>query len=257
MKKLLLLGNLGWILVLSLFLTKCNDKKPDTGPSLTSCNDVKGVTGMDATFFLKGLARYRALQLSASNDKIRPHTNENFQDSRSCWYSLDTLKKFMCLIERYARMDPDFDPSTSDLGIRFYYATYPATEQQTMLLKIDSATPPKVIPVSVGLHHTLFMVPTHHDKESDLDLDVFQPMTVRGSEIVAPDNKISPATLYHPDWQVMMKSASSRLLIMGQTIGFPSSKNQGSACPPNCPTDAATTLSRVDLLFPDDPSLIQ
>jgi len=257
MKKLLLLGNLGWILVLSLFLTKCNDKKPDTGPSLTSCNDVKGVTGMDATFFLKGLARYRALQLSASNDKLRPLTNENFQDSRSCWYSLDTLRKFMCLIEKYARMDSAFDPSTSDLGIRFYYATYPVTEQQTMLLKIDSATPPKVIPVSVGLHHTLFMVPTHHDKESDLDLDVFQPMTVRGSEIVAPANKISPATLYHPDWQVMMKSASARLLIMGQTIGFPSSKNQGSACPPNCPTDAATTLSRADQLFPDDPSLIQ
>lgn len=255
MKKLLLLGNLGWILVLSLVLTKCNDKKTDTGASLTGCNAVKSVTGMDAAFFLKGLARYRTFQLSASNDKLRPLTNENFQDARSCWYSLDTLRNFMCLIERYARMDPDFDPATSDLGIRFYYATYPDNEQQSMLLKMGSA-PRKAINVSVGLHHTLFMVPTHHDKESDLDLDVFQPITFRGSEIVPPSNKISPSTLYHPDWQAMMKSASTPLLIMGETVGFPSSKNQGSLCPPNCPTDAGTTLNRTDQLFPDDPSLI-
>jgi hypothetical protein len=255
MKKLLLLGNLGWMLVLTLVLTKCNDTKPDTSPSLTNCNDVKGVTGMNASFFLKGLARYRAFQLSASNDKLRPLTNPNFEDSRSCWYSIDTLKKFMCLIERYAQMDPDFDPATSDLGIRFYYATYPDTEQQTMLLKTGPNFLSKVINVSVGLHHTLFMVPTHHDKESDLDLDVFQPMTLRGSEIVAPDKKINPATLYHPDWQAMMKSASTPLLILGKTVSTPSSKNQGYLCPPCGGIDAATTLSKADQLFPDDPSL--
>jgi hypothetical protein len=254
MKKLLLLGNLGWVLVLTLALTKCNDKKPDTGPSLTSCNDVKGVTGMDPAFFQRGLARYRMLQLSAGNDKLRTVTNAGFEDSRSCWYSIDTLKKFMCLIERYARMDPGFDPATSDLGIRFYYATYPDTEQQPMLLKTGPTVPPKLINVSVGLHHTLFMVPTHHDKETDLDLDVFQPMTVRGSEIVAPSKNINPATLYHPEWEAL-KSAATPLLIMGQTISSPSSKNQGSLCPPGCVTDAATTLSMVDQI-PDGPSLI-
>lgn len=252
MKKLLLLGNLGWLLVLTLAITKCNSDKPGATPTLTSCNDVTGVTGMTPDFFLQGLARYRELQLSADNAKIRPLTTPDFEDARSCWYSIDTLKKFMCLIEKYAALDPKYDPANSDLGIRFYYATYPTTEQQPFLLKLGANVPPSVKQINVGFHHTLFMVPTHHDKESDINLDVFQPIQVRGSEIIMPDKKVNAATLYTPDWESYMKSgAATKLLILGKTSeSTPSSKNQGSVCPPVCAGTAAATTGSADNLYP-------
>jgi hypothetical protein len=247
MKKILFLSNLVWILITTLMITHATRQpgKALASPEQTPPpNCIPGqVNGMNANFFLKGLARYRKYQLSAINEKLSsdPLINRKFEDARSCWYSIDTLKKFICLIEQNANKN-GWDPATSDLGIRFYYAAYSDTEHQTIPLKVGPIFRPAE--VNVGMHHTLFMVPTHHVNETNLEEDLYLKL----ARDAPRENK---KLIIYPPWETYMKSPQLKLLILGQPVNTVSSKNQGMLCPPNCPTDAESTLNRADALTID------
>lgn len=242
MKKILLFGNLGWMLVLMLGLTKCNNELPSSGTT-TLPENCTGVTGMEANSFLEGLARYKKNQLSAINDRLSSTMNNRFEDARSCWYSIDKLKKFICLIEENSK--PFFgDKGLPNLGIRFYYATYPNIEQQEV---VQANGVKENVPV--GMHHTLFMVPTAYNRETDVNVDLFLPINFR-SGISNPNDT---ALLALPKLEGYLKT-STTLLVLGKeknTILGPSVTNQGMLCPPTCPFSAAITLNMADALILD------
>ena len=85
-------------------------------------------------------------------------------DSRSVWYSLDTLKMFINTIEtRSCGANPKLK-----LGIRMYFAEYP-TETATLLNNN--------IPEEYGGMHTLLLIPTYRDPVKGINID-FDPNSI-------------------------------------------------------------------------------
>lgn len=80
------------------------------------------------------------------------NTTLGIEDAYSIWFDLPKLKNFIATIEAEAtKVNPA--TSTEDLGIRFYYATYPKAENWSIM---DSHP----VPVAYAEKHTLVMIPT-------------------------------------------------------------------------------------------------
>jgi len=95
---------------------------------------------------------YRKNQLSYINE------NMAMNDAHSVWFDIPTLKNFIAEIESEAqKIDPQVQDS--ELGIRFYYASY-------------SENPPSTISADYAKMHTIIMIPTK--KQNDLNYD-FNP----------------------------------------------------------------------------------
>ncbi|CAI8934665.1 hypothetical protein [Chryseobacterium sp. IT-36CA2] len=89
---------------------------------------------------------YRQNHLNAINTAL------GIDDAHSIWFDLPKLKNFIAKIEEEAaKVNPD--TSAEDLGIRFYYATYPKQENWSVM---DSHP----VPVEYAGRHTLVMIPT-------------------------------------------------------------------------------------------------
>ncbi|MEZ2445940.1 hypothetical protein AB6805_29700 [Chitinophaga sp. RCC_12] len=85
----------------------------------------------------------------------------NREDTHSIWFDLETIKNFIWKIEAAAcRSNCDMK-----LGIRIYYGKYP--DSSTMKTKNDF----KELPADYGEKHTLFMVPTFAEGDSQVDFD--------------------------------------------------------------------------------------
>ncbi|TZF92546.1 hypothetical protein FW781_21155 [Chryseobacterium panacisoli] len=108
---------------------------------------------------------YRQNHLSAINNAL------GIEDAHSIWFDLPKLKNFIAKIEEEAaKVNPT--ASEEDLGIRFYYATYPKTENWSMM---DSHP----VPIEYAGRHTLVMVPTLKKADEtgeliDYDFNPFQ-----------------------------------------------------------------------------------
>jgi hypothetical protein len=79
--------------------------------------------------------------------------NLNIDDARTIWFSLDELKKFIWNIEYHTLKTTD-KVSTSQLGVRIYYAQNPSKEE------IETNIHLKNFKIDYASRHTLFMVPT-------------------------------------------------------------------------------------------------
>ncbi|MDH5036605.1 MULTISPECIES: hypothetical protein [Chryseobacterium] len=108
---------------------------------------------------------YRQNHLSAINNTL------GIQDAHSIWFDLPKLKNFIAKIEEEAAK---VDPATSegDLGIRFYYASYPKQENWSIM---DSHP----VPEEYAEKHTLVMIPTLKKADEageliDYDFNPFQ-----------------------------------------------------------------------------------
>ncbi|WP_137905315.1 hypothetical protein [Chryseobacterium sp. 2VB] len=89
---------------------------------------------------------YRQNHLNAINTAL------GIQDAHSIWFDLPKLKSFIAKIEEEAtKVNPA--ASSEDLGIRFYYATYPKQENWSIM---DSHP----VPTEYAGRHTLVMIPT-------------------------------------------------------------------------------------------------
>ncbi|PTT38279.1 hypothetical protein DBR28_08765 [Chryseobacterium sp. HMWF028] len=108
---------------------------------------------------------YRQNHLSAINTAL------GIQDAHSIWFDLPKLKNFIAKIEEEATK---VNPATSeeDLGIRFYYASYPKTENWNIM-----ASHP--VPQEYAEKHTLVLIPTmkktnENGETYDSDFNNFQ-----------------------------------------------------------------------------------
>ncbi|RLJ23052.1 hypothetical protein CLU97_4630 [Chryseobacterium sp. 7] len=103
--------------------------------------------GMMSNTLIQALIdNYRQNHLTAINTAL------GIQDAQSIWFDLPKLKNFIAKIEEEAaKVNPD--TPAEDLGIRFYYATYPKQENWSIM---DSHP----VPVEYAGRHTLVIIPT-------------------------------------------------------------------------------------------------
>ena len=201
--------------------------------------------GLTVDEFMEGVARYKNTHAKLVNADPYMQSNK-LEASRSCWYSIDTLKKFICLIEQYSKK---VDVKPEDLGIRFYYAVYPSTG-----------------PVLNGSNykslHTLFMVPTVTGADSipvDFDprysagvreggKDATQDSGKQDSKQSTDNPKYRYYTITQLDKNVKLLMLESETAASATTTGM--AKNQGQLCPPTCNGSSSNTLQQADASHP-------
>lgn len=244
MKKVMLTSNAGWIIAVVLFIgyiPGCLDGSSNS-KEFKSCADCSNdnFSGLNYGELTNGISNYKKYQWPIINDSMNKllGAGGNYQDARSCWYSLASLKHFMCLVEKYSvRAGLD----TSNLGIRFYYATYGDS-----VFRGNSADPDfkkQYGPYDYSFHHTLFMVPTNRQHNLDIDFDPKLTLKARFpgitfEEIMSPKFKKSlgkndTAIIYLQQKQIL--PAGTPMLVYGKfDISDPGGQNQGKLCPPTC-----------------------
>lgn len=150
MKKILITTNL---LTLSILFIAWNgtNSLPDMGKQKKGC-ETKGHTFAE---FEDVVDRYTTERWAIINKQFstngpnpnrtgnvgNPRSTNNFSDARSIWFSLDSLKQFICTIEKYTALMGTKKPDT--LGIRLYYGVYQPDR------------------VKFPFKHTIFLVPTY------------------------------------------------------------------------------------------------
>ncbi len=163
MKKLLLAGNL--VLMSVLWFQSCKNSqtvKPDaTAACNTICSDYsnKTYTGIDAGLVTKMIGNYKTGHYNAFVNNTRP------VDARSIWFSLDRLKQFIYEIEKNTCKKGC--NTTDSLGLRVYFAEYPAAQEEWNRY-------PQLVNELPGIYrgkHTLLMVPTIRMAGINTDFD--------------------------------------------------------------------------------------
>jgi hypothetical protein len=160
--------------------------------------------------------------LTVSNDKDTGVTL--VEDSKSVWFSLDRLKKFLWHIEKQ-----NCENSCQDtLGLRIYFGKYPDLNNLTdkNLLGLED------VPKEYSNHHTLFMVPTYRNKDG-YDYDFYPG----GEGCRTPINK-SPL-MERKDFgeTIVTFHAPTPYIVRLDGMGTSSNaQNHGNLIPPNDPT---------------------
>jgi hypothetical protein len=164
----------------------------------------------------------------------------NSTDARCIWFSLETIKQFICTIEKNnARLN---DPA-QNLGIRFYYAVYESDYAKDPLKRN---------------RHTLFMVPTYSNGSgAEIDFDPRATAdrqndpgfskTYQGGKVTYVNllNENKPGNfLMLAEGQSNPNKRSSNLVTSTTSTTSSMVKNNGEICPTNCPT--LNTLSEID-----------
>lgn len=172
MKKLLLISNFLFLAVILFMACNDNGKKAvdikDANPASAAGADKNPAPRSNypaPTEKLTGLLDDNLAELMSDlykRDKNKSYvtgTNNEKEDARSIWFSLDKLKLFI------AKIEASVSGATCEheLGIRIYYAKYPA----------DFSAFPSLAGLNPSLAgmHTVFMTPTFNNGKRDVDFD--------------------------------------------------------------------------------------
>lgn len=115
---------------------------------------------------------YRANQLAYTKS-----SRLAMDDSYSIWFDLDTIKKFIYHIEKGVEQNAAAG-TTNQLGLRFYYASYPEKSKWSDPAYADLSgfvSDPKK--QQYEMKHTLVLLPTIHVAGEELDFNPFNPAT--------------------------------------------------------------------------------
>lgn len=229
MKKILIVTN---VLTLSLLFIAWKNKTPESGipdrpqPCCTY-NDMLGEKLSDFKLVVK---RYKEFALPAINARVnevwldRGAETPNFKDTRCIWFSMDSIKQFICTIERYSAK---LNLQTSNLGIRMYYGQY------------DISHP------HYPDQHTIFMMPTFSLSKTGPAIDFDPRYNVQKGWGVPPSGPKG------------IKSFAGGLVIVSPPFGYrftilsaapynPAIRNSGELCPPNCVPAPDNTFDLTD-----------
>jgi hypothetical protein len=190
-----------------------------------SCSDCRRTETYGHTMeeFLEVTREYREKRWKLINAQLPGMTDKKDSvDSRAIWFSLDSLKKFICTIEKYSEQ---LHIKPENLGIRMYYAVYKKNPDFQNL-------------------HTLFMVPTITANNENAVPQDFDPRSsvLDRNEIKSRDSLITFVDLARYPTKVALifsREAEASGLI----------KNNGGLCPPKCPPPT-NTLNAIDSDLP-------
>lgn len=205
------------------------------------------------------VARYRGTHMKDITADMRAHTYQK-EPSRSCTYTFDTLKKFMCLVETYSKM-AGIEPK--DLAIRFVYGVYPKKEP--------------LYGEQYGSLHTLFMIPAVFQPSTGAFVEFDPELTAHRPKYLEDKLKARQMKLSYPFYALSdlaplaMQDTSVRVMVLDATSFHKPSRyatrsgsaassssalltttsytwNQGMLCPPNCP--APNLVLSADNFYP-------
>jgi hypothetical protein len=195
-------------------ITECDTM----GPNCCSYPDLEGETFGD---FKNVVKRYKENSWTAINNSMNQQRNSlDFLDARCIWFSLDSVKQFICTIEKYSRQ---LHLETKDLGIRLYYGQYPSNRNY------------------YADQHTIFMMPTFSLDGTGEAID-FDPRHNVANNWGTSKNEI----------RSFASSAASvglngRFTILsGNADMNPAIRNSGELCPPKCVSGGNSTFTITD-----------
>lgn len=203
-------------------------------------SDTHGVTAEE---FAEAVARYNHTNRQASmayakgeivEDAPANPMGDDFNDARSCWFSLDRLKKFVHSVEAYSKMaNIDIDK----LGIRCYYATYPGHSEGLWNHEYAGC-------------HTLYLTPTYNNGKFNEDFD--PEISAARGEAVKLSDLITSEDVQQKLFLMGGSKPTNLFLNDGVCDAF---MNQGDLCPPsNLDTqysDGNGTLQSIDSRIED------
>lgn len=146
------------VIILTVLLYNCSLLQNSTIVNDTICmNYGNSIPELKIDLVHEMVNGYQSKQLkSIENASLNPILN----DAHSVWFDLETLKNFIYQIEIKAKKNNKSIPS-SDLGVRFYYATYPKSSTWNLNEHsdlIDFRSNPETL--KYEFKHTLVMIPT-------------------------------------------------------------------------------------------------
>lgn len=147
-------------------------------------------------------------------------------DARSIWFDLKSLKRFLYHIENVA-VKRDTTLNEDNLGVRFYYATYPDKDIMERFGDLNTTSRSTAL-INYHNRHTLVMIPTIQRGDSILDFNPLDPNTYDGT--LYNNQKYKKNDLDDID------NVNPRLIL--SLTGTPDnrrtgSKNHGSLAPPD------------------------
>jgi len=229
MKKVLIATNI--ILSTIIFFFACNPGKPaaDLKPVKTigiavkgQGKDTRGIIQDSLAIIMSNLYNDDVSKSAVRGDAARP-------DTRSIWFSLETLKSFISNIETAIDTGKNF---SIPLGTRIYFSKY----QQ----KLDTEKYPELADLdkSVVGRHTIFFVPTYYDtvKKRNVDFNYNVLGTNRNqypmpySEVIARKLSPSKGAILGIDRSVYVYVGpnSNQYALTGDEV----IQNHGGMCPP-------------------------
>jgi hypothetical protein len=189
---------------------------------------------------MEDAARYRDTHAKPAEDSMKKVGLKNNTASRSCYYTVETLKKFLYYVEVYSKAHK-IEPSS--LAINFYYTVYPKS---------------KIMPdgKQYGSMHSLYLVPSKLDSEGTGydDFDVISNQTIEqlvGSESQvsqkagnATIGRLKETKIFAIAPQSVSQTTSSAMT--SNLTGSPLMRNLGGLCP--CPPK--NTFGQIDANYP-------
>ncbi len=207
----------------------------------TCCNQYAGSTmTIGAKDALKMIRAYRnerqqIINYAANNapaipeinlSSYRRNSNDAFIDSRAITFPIDTIKKYICSIERQIESTPSLQEYTLS-GLRFYYIVYDESSEYVQK---------EIIPHKPDYEncHSLLIVPTVYDEERATHID-FEPNLFASKRRIDQGllEENTPLQFLH-----LKTDASTRAALRVQ--------NKGSICPPPKPCDGYDLLNLAD-----------
>jgi hypothetical protein len=189
---------------------------------------------------MEDAARYRTTHAQPVEETMGRLSLQNKTASRSCYFSLETLKKFLYYVETYSQ---SHNIQTKDLAINFYYTIYPKEKEMPNGKKYGSL-------------HSLYLVPSKMDSQG-VGYDDFDPISNRTLTQLANKDKFTQdnntntiidrlkrieifALAPQPALQLMSSPQSSA------AAAAPLMRNQGGLCP--CPPK--NVFGDIDAIYP-------
>lgn len=161
MKKLLILTNLIWVVVVSSFVLKsCNTPKDEHRPKE---GDIV-VNYLDKDFNTLPLETAKLLAQKYKERLRLIQEHEKLDDTRSVWFSLEEIEQFSWIVRYYSEA-AKLNIAPKDLGIRIYYGKYPEANVMKTTTAFAKTNP------EYAQKHTIFMVPTYKMNGRNEDFD--------------------------------------------------------------------------------------
>ncbi len=219
MKKLLIITNL--ITLVILYFAGCVPHAVTTSNNafITKDNNTllldyrnKQFNGLSSDLIKDAVKNYK-------NSTTYPYAPSNpigTSDSRSVWFNLDVLKKFIWTVETQSVKNGFNKYELEGLGLRLYYIRYPQESFETYGADLDG------VPRKFQDKHSILMVPTYYDPESQTCKE-FDPKEFTGG-------KPTP-------FKELLKDSLRRLTVMPFVyrttgLGFMTVQNHGDLTPP-------------------------
>jgi hypothetical protein len=173
-------------------------------PSPAACNDIEGV---DSKTFMEAVKRYGIERLPLCNNYLSinqaRYPGTEAKDARSIWFPLDTIKAYICTIEKYSSL---IGLPSSKLGVNMFYCVYDEKHKQN------------------SGRHTIYMTPTFDDANNNHIY--FDPRITFNED----RNSANAVTILELLNRINSGASPSTMLSLGGSESL--TRNSGQLCPP-------------------------